>query len=562
MVAKHLTDETLEEAVEAYYRYYGNKSEAARGLGLQRNTYHDRLAIAQERLGISLGKIVDGKMQPDDLRVFKLPPKGQVSYYLMGYAQNNTLAHPMLSDVEALVAWLKTLPETRDCRLLVGTGTYNKSAYGPKSVKRGTGGATDDEDNWYDPKLASYILDENVLLAPGCVWNGRSNILPTRKYPLSDKANLNGRLSNVIPHTKMHLESVPSMADEATKLNLSTGSLTQRNYLQKDAGYVAEQDHDYGFTMIAVDSDANWFPTQIEFTDEGLMFFGPQGFGAVTVRNSDVKAIRTEDLTPENSVTEAINWGDTHASEMDLGIRRLAFGAGGMLDETMPYYQFHNDLFSMRSRGHHELKDFVRSYEKYADGEDSVEDELQITADVLTESDRDWCETIVVPSNHDRHLDRWVNEADFRLDPLNAKFFARCLYQTLDAIDCGDKDFNLLEWALRDVGDFGMVRFLSEDEGFVLCKRKGFPGIECGLHGDLGPNGSRGTTMSLIRLGRPINKGHDHIATRKGKVMSAGALAIRLPYMHGPNSHTVANIMTFKNGARTHVIMWNGKWRA
>ena len=174
----------------------------------------------------------------------------------------------------------------------------------------------------------------------------------------------------------------------------------------------------------------------------------------------------------------------------------------------------------------------------------------------------------MVPSNHDRHLERWLNEADFRLDPLNAKFFCLAQYALLDAVDKGNRDFNILEWAIdramRRAGVAGVgVRFLGEDESFVIARDprdKG--GVECGLHGDLGPNGARGSTRSLTKLGRPLNKGHDHKAGIDGPVFSAGACVIRLPYMSGPSSHSISHIVTYKNAARAIMTMWADDWRA
>jgi hypothetical protein len=116
-------------------------------------------------------------------------------------------------------------------------------------------------------------------------------------------------------------------------------------------------------------------------------------------------------------------WGDIHASEMDLDVRELAFGEGGMLDQLRPRRQFWHDLFSMRSRGHHEMKNFHRMFAKWVDGEESVEDEMRITADFSHEAHRDWCETVVVRANHDRHLDRWLNEARPERDPRTPTIF-------------------------------------------------------------------------------------------------------------------------------------------
>ena len=86
------------------------------------------------------------------------------------------------------------------------------------------------------------------------------------------------------------------------------------------------------------------------------------------------------------------------------------------------------------------------------------------------------------------------------------------------------------EWILREAGVDSSVHFLERDESYTL-----FGSIECGLHGDDGPNGSRGTTGSLTKIGRKVNKGHDHTAAIMDGVYSAGACARRFSYMSGPS---------------------------
>ena len=553
-------EEELRLAIEAYYEHSGNKAEAARACGLHTNTYRSRLDTACQRLGVKLGKVAEGRVDPVGSRPCKLPRKGHVSYYVLTSIQNNTKLHPGFNNLLAYVDWLDAR-ETSSCRLMVGTFSYQMASYGPKAVKRGKHrGAILNEKLKYAPEAEQYIVDESTELAPGLIWCGEQNILPTAKHPLTAMEDYNGRSSNVVPHAKIAMESVPSMPDEATKFNYSTGVMTQRNYIQKRAGIIAEQNHDYGAVLVSVDHDGNWWVRQLYLgPDDEIMDVGPPGTVGVRVQAGVVS---------EEYVVEGVHWGDAHASEMERWVRDLAWGKDGVMDTLRPTYQFMNDLFSMRSRTHHEIRDFHRMYEKHTDEEESVEDELRLTADFLAEASRDYCETVVVPSNHDRHLSRWLNEADFRLDPLNAKFFCLAQYAVLDAMDRGDKDFNVLEWALQYVHggrfpDETNVRFLGEDESFVIARdKRGKGGVEEGLHGDLGSNGGKGSTQSLTKMGRLLNKGHDHIAAIRGRVFSAGACALRFVFMKGPSSHSISHIVTYKNAARTIMTMWAGAWRA
>lgn len=546
MARSPVSDAELTLDVKAYYEHSGNRAEAARARGLKRRTYNNRLAMAQENLGVQLGKVADGRIEATSAKRLKKPRKGHVKRYVLTSIQNNTHLHPGFNNLLAYVDWLDGLPKA-SCKLMVGTYSYQLATYGAKAVKRGKIKKTDEE-LWYAPEAEQYLVDDSVELAPGLVWCGEQNILPTTKHPLTDFETYNGRSSNIVPHARIQMESVASMADEATKFNYSTGTVTQRNYIQKRTGILAEQRHDYGAVLVEVDDTGSWWVRQIHIdADDAIMDLGPDGYSGVYIQAGQVEA---------KECVASIYWGDVHTAEMELWVRDLAWGKGGMLDTTRAKYQFMGDVLSMRSRTHHEIDNFHRSYQKHVDGEESVKDEVQLTADFLNEAYRGWCETVVIQANHDRHLDRWLNEADFRKDPVNAKYFLELQWKVLDALDRGDKDFSIMEWALSQAGIKDDTRFLRTDESFVVA------GVENGLHGDLGMNGSRGSTRGLTKLGRPLNKGHDHSAAIRDSVYSAGACSLTFGFMVGPNSHSISHTATYQNGKRSVVTMWAGKWRA
>jgi hypothetical protein len=548
MAGKQIPIEELEIAVQAYYDYSGNKSEAARALGLNRCTYKDRLKVAESRLGIRLNKVADGTIQPSESKILKLPKKGYTKRYILTSIQNNTHLHPAFNNILALKDYLDNYPKS-SCDLLIGTYSYQLSSYGPKAVKRGKYKAEKAlEELWYAREAEDFIVDESVELAPGLVWCGEQNILPTAKHPLTSFEDYNGRKSNIVPHAKIEMESVASMAKEATKFNYSTGTITQRNYIKKRAGILAEQKHSYGALLVEVDSQGNWYVRQLHVDDnDAIMDIGPSGTSGIYVQTG---------MVTERQVTEAIYWGDAHAHELELWVRECGWGRKGMLQVLKPKYQFLGDVFSMHTRGHHEINDFHSRYSKFAKQEESVEDEVQLTTDFTNEATKKWCKTIIVPSNHDRHLERWLNEADFRKDPLNSKYFCYLQYNLLNAMDKGDSSFNVLEFAMTKAGLNPLVEFLPLNQSCII------KGIENGLHGDMGPNGSRGSTRSLTKLGRPVNKGHDHTAAIRDQVYSAGACSLDFGFMNGPDSHSISHIVTYSNGTRSIVTMYNNKWRA
>lgn len=566
-----ITDDVLRETVRVYREHNNNKVHAAEALGIRRQSLQDRLKLAVTRLGFvdESKPIIDGRVDEGAAIVRPLPKGDGIARYMLTSLQNNTHLHPDWRNLKVYADYLDSLPGD-SCEFLVGTFSYDLAAYGARAIKRGSEEHDKDESLWFAPEVKPYFADEAIQLAPALVWCGHMNIIPTAVHPLAGLETYNGRKSNVVPHVKQNLESIPSMPGEGTKLNISTGTIGQRNYIQKGAGIKAEQAHVYGALLVEVNSRGEWWTRHLKIDSKGRVYdVGPSDGTADSVAvpspEGIAPAIRVVDgLVTRDAWVNTIVWGDIHDAEMEPWVRELGWGPGGMLDTLRPKHQVHHDIFSMRSRGHHEAQDFHATYRKMVEGSDSVEAEVASCAGFERYAARPWCETVVVPSNHDRHLTRWLNEEDPRKDPKNARYHAELQSSLLAALDRQDPSFNVLAHALARAGLPPNIRFLEEDESFVICKGSEVErdGIECGLHGDRGPNGARGSSRNLAKLGRAVIKGHDHTATIRDNVYSVGACSMEFPYMVGPTAHSITHCVVFENGARQLVTMWKGQWRA
>lgn len=478
--------------------------------------------------------VVNGRVAERPRLGRKLPAPGRVKRYILTSAQNNTYVH---EDV-----WLNllALASHYDAEVIVGTYSYQKARYGAKSVKRGSIRHDDYDQLWYDPQILEHIVDEPVQLAPNLVWCGELNILPTSMDPLSQLEAYNGRDSNIVPHAKFAMSSIASLGDEATKLNFTTGTVTQRNYLQKKIGLLSERYHGYGGVLVEVCGDGSWFVRQLEVAEKDW-----------SIRDFDLKAVRGE-VTTGNPV-EAITWGDVHVRVIDQMTRELAWGPGGMLDTLKPRYQFLHDLIDFRARNHHEAKDPLATFIKWNTRADSVSDEVQEVVDFTRkEASRPWLHTIVVPSNHHEAFLKWLKEAKWQFDPINAKIYHQAWLALLD----GEED--IFRWACNERGGLGdNTEFLDTDESCVLA------GVECGMHGHLGINGARGNSKNFAKLGRPSTIGHMHSAGIHLGVWTAGTTSLmRIGYNRGPSSWSSSHVVLYPEGTRTMVTFWKGRWRA
>lgn len=534
---------THAQAVE-WVRLAGGIRRAARRHGVPYTTmhhaFHNKMDGARHAKSAIGKQELRGDIKAPQPKTAATPNPGAVSRFILTCAQNNTKVHP------AVWQNLLALREHYSAQIMVAQFAYDKGAMGAHGAKPGT--ASTRETLWYDPLIVPYICNERIELAHGLVWCGELNILPTAVRPLSGLESYTGRRSGIVPHVKIAMESIASGKFEPTKFMYTTGTVTQRNYIQKKAGQKAEFHHCYGALLVEVDDRGAWYCRQLNADSAG------------TIQDLGVLA-KGGKVTTGNRV-EAISWGDIHQCRLDPMVASLGWGIGEtpkgvMVDALKPRYQFMHDLLDFQSRNHHHAKDPHERYRLHVQRRESVEDEVRGAAQFLQETQRPETQTVVVDSNHDEALARWLREADYRQDPVNARYFLSLQTDVYQHIEQG-AELHVLEHAIGVDG----VRFLREDESFVIC-RDGNGGIEMGMHGHLGVNGARGSANAFAKMGRKAVVGHTHSAGIVDGIYTAGVSgSLDLGYNKGPSSWSHSHVVVYPNGKRCIVTMWKGKWRA
>lgn len=551
---KTAADVSTDEILSAFNRTKGNIRATAAELGIARSTVRRRLTP----LGVMKKPLVGGTKTGTEAEVRKIAAKGKVKRYILTSAQNNTHVN------SELLNNLLALRDHYDAEILVGTFTYNQNAFGKLSVKLGTDKPEQDE-LWYDPAIVPYISDGRVQLAPGLVWCGEYNALPTNVNPLAGLESYSGRQSAIFPHAKLAMRSIPTMQGEGTKLNYTTGTVTLRNYIQKREGVIAEFHHIYGALLVEVDSNGNWWVRQLN-----------QDEGTGTLQDLDV-LVQHGKIVQTNATVEAITYGDLHGVFVDPDIMRQSLN---MRDTLQPNFQFLHDIMEGAAVNPHARK-YKANFDKFNTwlrGYHVLENELIDTAHILNEyADFDG-QTIIVDSNHDDiWVKRWLQESSHKVDPPNAELHLKLNAFMYEQIRNGVtveesrartakpkmvRDVNVLAHALyltSVLDDAHGIKFLSADESFTTCDKK----IENGMHGHLGPNGKFGTPIELSKMGRKANTAHTHSAGIFNGLYVAGTSAqLRWDYAKGPNSHSHSHVVTYMNGKRTIITMFAGKWRA
>ena len=473
--------------------------------------------------------IVGGMIEPQDVN--RVAAKG--TRFVFTSAQNNTLVH------EKFLQSLKVFCNERNAELFISRFSYNKSGF-QNGVKDG-----DSDELFYDKRIKPYQFDTSMEITPSLIFCGELNILPTAENPLSGFDNYTRQASAIIPHSKVQMKSVATMPEDQPKILYTTGAVTLRNYIQKKAGQKADFHHVFGATYVEIAEDGTHFVRQLIADDSGEFY--------------DLTDYFTPYGVQHGNRVEAINYGDIHIEKIDTAIAGISFHApDSMLNTLRPRFQLVHDIIDFSARNHHNIKDPFHWAKMYHEKKDKVEDCIAMAAGFLNSIQRDDSETIVVESNHDLALKKWLSTADVTYDPVNAQFFHRASHIVHTAIEGRIEGFSIFEHLVREFPGLERTKFLRENDSFQIAGN-----VECGLHGHLGPNGARGNPRNLRHLGRKANTGHTHSAGIVDGVYTAGVTGtLDMGYNKGPSSWSHSHIVTYPNGKRTIITIKNGKWRA
>ena len=497
--------------------------------------YMNTFMILAEKLKYDIDKIKESLQSlQDDVKpltggnmAISKPETMQGLRFVFTSAQNNTDVHKKF--LKSLLSYCNI----NNATLNVGQFVYNKNGF--------QNGVMDSDEIYYDKILNPYFNTDKLDICTGLTWCGDLNILPTAKNPLTGFETYTGKNWGIVPHAKITLESIATPKSQESKMMYSTGCVTMHNYIQKKAGQVAQHAHCYGAVIVEVDKNGLFFVRQIQTDDTGIF--------------QDLDTIYKPNGTTERGYISAVNWGDIHAEKSDYAVLESCIV---MLKELKPDTQLFHDTFDMTARNHHNRKSGHFLAKMHFDESASVKKDIQEAARVLDMFNVVKSKMVLVESNHDLALESWLNanDYDFKLDPLNSIVYLELQTAIYKALERGE-NINILEYALINLGDLEKLEyydFLTTDDSYII------NGIECGMHGHIGANGSRGSPNQFTKLNMPLNTGHTHSCSIKGNVYTAGVTgSLDMGYNQGASSWSHSHIVTYPNGYRTIITMRENK---
>lgn len=412
----------------------------------------------------------------------------------------------------------------------------------------------------FDGACRPYISDDPVVVGDRVRFSPELNLTPTCVKPLEGLAAYTKRLWGVFPHTKVSLETIATHKDRPSKVNVSTGAVTHAHYSPTKAGFRAKFDHVFGAVIVETTQDGQW-----------TRHLTPKDAYDGTFYDLDKMVMGGQVMWNDKGV-EALVYGDIHVEKLDVlcGMATWGFGAGkdyGSLAGLLkPRIQVFHDLCDFTAINYHEMGDFFKRYEKWVKCQEQARDAFVMASEFL-KSVRDMGEeNIVVDSNHDYFLNKWLLKYDPSQigDMANAELFYKLKLDVLQQIakhNHSSTGFSTLERGLRLIADAGDIcdefKFLGPDSSHEVM------GVELGWHGHRGANGSRGSRGSFKFVTEKSFTAHLHgPSIASGSYIVGTSSDLDLGYNQGPSNWSHTHGILYPHGHRTLITMSAGKFWA
>jgi hypothetical protein len=359
-----------------------------------------------------------------------------------------------------------------------------------------------------------------------------------------DPATSMGRIASkngtfVFASPKQRLKAIPVSNKKFPHFVMTTGAVTvpdysTDNYMSGRSAFIAEHDHIMGGLIIEVVDEDKYHFRQVQINEDGAFI--------------DLGIRYNADGTDDRIVPEAFVLGDWHSGSTDPLAKKAWLEISHLLKVNKLVM---HDLFDGDSINHHERQNVISRAKKVASSKHDLATEMQHLVKDINHLTSLVDEIVVVKSNHDEFLDRYLMSGYYVKDPQNHRYALDLAAQAMDGNDP-------LQYAVDSIGlkNPGKVRWLNRDEDYKVA------GIQLGAHGDLGANGSRGGLKTIeASYGFSIT-GHSHTPEILRGAWQVGTSSfLKLSYNRGPSSWMHTSCLLYPGGSRQLIHSINGEWR-
>lgn len=351
----------------------------------------------------------------------------------------------------------------------------------------------------------------------------------------------NGSFIYASPKMFLRYTSVRNDKNKWPHCIMTTGAVTKpdygsESYMSQRTDYIADHDHKLGAIFVEIQDQEKYHFTQVECKNsaKGEIFLRDKRFDATGVM-SKAKAL-------------AFVMGDLHSG---FHCPKTKKAWSEVVELTKPEIIAVHDGFNGISVNGWIETDFVAKYLRSKSGLDCIETELRVFgAELLYWSKR--CETLlIVPSNHNDWLERWLRKGKFIFDSKNAKLGAQLFVAMCD-------ENNPLQYALEVICGIKIPNlvWLGRNEDYYVEE------VQLNCHGDKGVNGSKGSLQGMENSYPASFSGHSHTAGILREAWAVGTSGfLQEEYNNGPGTWTNTSGLVYAGGCRALVNSFGGKWR-
>lgn len=332
--------------------------------------------------------------------------------------------------------------------------------------------------------------------------------------------------SIIVGAPKIEMRVVASLDNQPQKFLHSTGSVTAPSFTDTVAGGKAAEHHSYGFIVVEIESEDIVHIRNVSASEDGSF-------------NDLIYRVDNEQVTEETQ--DCMIWGDSHFAQKNNKVTEAFRKVTTDLGVTTSVL---HDIFDSQSMNVHNIKNPIVQHQLMTEDKDDFKKELQQMYKELNWFETNMKETIVVSSNHDDMVDRALVQSDWKDNLKNAVIFTEMLLLKLN----GKADKGVIPFFINK--KYKTIKALGLDDSYIR------HGIELGMHGHAGPNGSKGNILSFSRLASKTVIGHSHSPAIKGGCYQVGlTCGMSHGYNHGLSGWSYASCLLNKHGKRQMIVL-------
>lgn len=510
------------------------------------------------KLNIKLGTANYPSESPEFLKAKNRKFNQNKKRFIITWAQNNTPVHPVfLKNIEAYAKHIKA-----DIHVIAGRYKNPTSVFTDKEY-----------DRWHGPVL-KYLDAARHDVHKYLSIMSDVKIQPTAINPMTGMQGMSGINSCIFGSPKIQLEMIPVLEGVKPKMMMTTGACTKANYTDSKAGKKGEFHHTLGFVVVEIKNDQTFFTRQVTADDEGnftdlyydIWFDGEEQ--DIDFSGYDFPLIAKTEWKRDNFGEEPTEWvgetdiarvskvdacilGDLHFGNEDP---EVIAGTKVLMDNLVPKHVILHDVFDGASINHHESKDPFAQYRKEVNGTNDLRKEVDYMLNRLAMFEQ-YENIVIVRSNHDDFLDRWLKNEDWKKMPTAKNSMEYMQYSQILLRQYGEESQvkGVIPELINNV--YPDYITLGRSDSYIV------NGWELACHGDVGSGGSRGSIQQFRKLNTKIITGHSHTPGRKDGALAVGTSTImRMGYNTGPSNWLQSHVIIHKNGKAQHIHFIDGEY--